>query len=124
VEKINYDEFDKEVVELCKAMNKIPGIQTIDSCCGHGKDYFRIFFTVEDIETLNHFMWAGCYRWWNWRNGFRVQICDGDVNRDLGILKLQLESYEIGEDAYKEVYKMTEGINNFIEEWMKKEKKK
>ena len=113
---INYKELDEEVVELCKAMNKVPGIKTTESCCGHGKDYFRIFFTVDSIETLNHFMWAGCYRWWNWRNGFRIQIYDGDVNRDSGILKLQLESYKIGEPAYKEAYEMAKGMNDWVGE--------
>jgi len=43
---------DKEVVPLCTALNKIPGVQTLESCCGHGKGNFRIFFYCDDMETL------------------------------------------------------------------------
>lgn len=43
---------DKECIALCDAMNLIPGITTIESCCGHGKEPYRIFFVVEDFEDL------------------------------------------------------------------------
>lgn len=29
-------DLDKECLELCVAMNKLPGIRTTNSCCGHG----------------------------------------------------------------------------------------
>jgi hypothetical protein len=47
---MNYKKFDKEVVVLCKAMNRINGIRTIDSCCGHGKTPFHIYFKATDIN--------------------------------------------------------------------------
>jgi hypothetical protein len=43
---------DPEVVSLCGALNKIPGIETIASCCGHGYAAFRIYFVAESIENL------------------------------------------------------------------------
>ena len=35
--KIPYAEIDEDIVDLCKALNSIDGIQTLFSCSGHGK---------------------------------------------------------------------------------------
>ena len=43
---------DKECVKLCEALNGINGIQTIESCCGHGKDSFLIWFEAKKVEDL------------------------------------------------------------------------
>ena len=54
-------DLDKECLELCVAMNKLPGIRTTNSCCGHGDQpertgftphAFWIFFAVDDPECL------------------------------------------------------------------------
>ncbi|MDD5517889.1 MAG: hypothetical protein PHV98_00875 [Candidatus Omnitrophica bacterium] len=49
---MDMNEYDKEVVELCKAMNLLPGITTIESCCGHGKRPYHIWFTAEGLLHL------------------------------------------------------------------------
>ena len=43
---------DAECISLCEAMNRFKGIQTFESCCGHGKDVFCIWFSVESLEVL------------------------------------------------------------------------
>ena len=48
----NYSEIDAECVNLCKAINKIPGLFTVLSCCGHGTLEFRIIFRVIDLNDL------------------------------------------------------------------------
>jgi hypothetical protein len=45
-------DIDHECVVLCEAMNKMPGIHTVQSCCGHGKDEFCIWFKAENLEVL------------------------------------------------------------------------
>jgi hypothetical protein len=48
-----YDQWmDSECVPLCDALNNLPGIETFESCCGHGKSPFMIFFIAEGIEDL------------------------------------------------------------------------
>jgi hypothetical protein len=47
-----YDGMDIECIAICEAINLIPDIRTIDSCCGHGERPFRIWFTVNDLEQL------------------------------------------------------------------------
>ena len=51
------DGMDKECIELCKAINSIPGLQTTESCCGHKENPFRIFFKVTDLKYLPHLLY-------------------------------------------------------------------
>lgn len=43
---------DKECINLCRALNRLEGITTIDSCCGHGKHNYHIFFIAKNLEYL------------------------------------------------------------------------
>ena len=43
---------DIECIPLCDAINKLPGLRTTDSCCGHNKKPFNIWFEAEDLKYL------------------------------------------------------------------------
>ena len=43
---------DKDCIDLCKALNRIPGIMTVESCCGHGRTNYHIFFLAKSLEGL------------------------------------------------------------------------
>lgn len=43
---------DPECIEICDALNEIPGITTEASCCGHGKYEFRVWFKAADLSPL------------------------------------------------------------------------
>jgi hypothetical protein len=45
-------DMDNECINICKAMNALPGIRTTESCCGHGADPFRIWFEADDLGSL------------------------------------------------------------------------
>ena len=45
-------DLDKECLSLCVALNKMPGIRTTESCCGHGQQPYRIFFQPDNLESL------------------------------------------------------------------------
>lgn len=50
---MKYDsKMDPQCVELCDALNCIPGIETVESCCGHGKFRFSVWFRVTDPSSL------------------------------------------------------------------------
>ena len=54
---------DIECILLCDAINKLPRIQTTESCCGHGKEEFRVWFTVEELKYLPPLLYYfdGCH---------------------------------------------------------------
>ena len=52
---MKYDRtMDIQCIPLCDALNGIKGIQTIESCCGHGITPFRIWFFAENLQVLPH----------------------------------------------------------------------
>lgn len=46
-------DMDVECVALCNVLNTLPGIETRESCCGHLKDRYSIWFHCENIDTLS-----------------------------------------------------------------------
>ena len=48
-QSIKYDSMmDDECIGLCDALNRIPGIRTLESCCGHGRHGFWVWFTITE----------------------------------------------------------------------------
>ena len=45
-------DMDPECVALCVAINKLPGLRTTESCCGHGKHGFWIWLVADDVASL------------------------------------------------------------------------
>ena len=43
---------DPECINLTDAINRIQGLYTTESCCGHGKRRFRIWFKVDSDLDL------------------------------------------------------------------------
>ena len=46
------DDMDKECIDLCVKLNNLSHVTTIESCCGHLKDNYRIFFECDDFVRL------------------------------------------------------------------------
>ena len=68
---------DKEVVPLVDAMNARKGIVTVESCCGHGEDPFRIWFYAESVDTVRPlFEFVSTRR--GWRITFEEHNSEGD----------------------------------------------
>jgi hypothetical protein len=62
-------DMDPECISLCDAINLIIGIETYESCSGHNKTPFRIWFTACDISLLPDLLYwfngchSGYYQW-------------------------------------------------------------
>jgi hypothetical protein len=57
-ENLDYSKIDRECANLCRAINEIPGICTIESCSGHGKWEFQVYFFVTHLSNLS--LLLGC----------------------------------------------------------------
>lgn len=103
---------DKECINICEAMNKLPGIETTESCCGHNKYPYRIFFHVDHLDALPALVYhfAGCHCGnYNWNI-----IAKTDCS--MRPISFMAEG-PIGEEAYQSA----EYIAKIIEEYMKEE---
>jgi len=44
----------RKLARPSEALNRLPGIRTNESCCGHGTGPFRVFFLARDLGALKH----------------------------------------------------------------------
>lgn len=46
-------DMDNECIELCNLLNILPGVTTFESCCGHCRNPYNIWFFCNNINTLS-----------------------------------------------------------------------
>lgn len=103
--KLEYDEqMDAECIDLCNAMNSLPGIVTMESCCGHSSSPYHIFFRVTNSKEGLFFL-TRCvdHRYWKYGYLWKIHLLVGDsVHEDgeLPITYLLTSDPIVGEDAY------------------------
>lgn len=113
-EKMDYGEkMDSECVELCDALNSCPGIKTSESCCGHGKTPFRVWFSVECPLTGLFFVTRCCdRRYWEHGHEWSLTLSVGDLMKDdvlpIGFL---LQSAVLGEEANLQAIDLVRNMN-------------
>ena len=117
------DDMDKECVPLCDAINAIPGLETSESCSGHGKAPFSIFLRTRSLRNLYVLFrvldrrYVGkLYEVWAWR-------CEGtisDMEDDPVHFHVTSHSH-IGELAYEQSNVIADNILEFLrnDKWMK-----
>ena len=107
-------DIDDEVVELCDAMNRLPGIQTIESCCGHDKMPFTIWFIVDDLEKLPMLLYYcdshGCLCHSGVR-GWRVEVKTDCAMSPTHFMLVGPH----GPEAYEGAKEIAKGINEFVD---------
>jgi hypothetical protein len=65
------DDLDLACVSLCVALNALPGVETVGSCCGHGRAPFRIWLKLASLDSLGTITIARCLsgRYYNYAPG-------------------------------------------------------
>ena len=48
------DDMDPECINICNAINELPCIQTVESCCWHGNHPFRIWIHIRKGYEEHH----------------------------------------------------------------------
>jgi len=113
--KTKYDKYmDKDVIPLCNAINALPGVKTIGSCCGHGEHEFRIWFMVEKRQDGLFFL-TRCAdrRYWKYGHLWKIELSVGDLfeKKQLPIY-YELHSGSIfGKRAYEQAESLVENMN-------------
>lgn len=112
----HYDCFDPECVALCRVMNSLPGITTIESCCGHGISSFGVFFRYEaspehERSGLCLLTLAQDRRYWRYGHQWKIELSISDRfwGTD-GAVTYYLESVAFGEEAYRQADNLAERI--------------
>jgi len=105
------NDIDQECVALCDAINKYPGIRTVESCCGHDKTPYRIWFRIDGLglTTLPALLY--------WFDGCHCGFCDWTVtvSTDCG---MSLPTFEIKGPvgAFSQAEAIARLINDFVDD--------
>ena len=106
---ITPNDMDLECIKLFKALNKIPGITTFSSCCGHGTNSFDIWFHANGglgiIARLVDSRYAGIYPLY-WRCELNVFESEEDRHFCFNLTSGDLR----GEEAYNQANKIAENV--------------
>jgi hypothetical protein len=103
------EDVDTEVIPLCQALNQIPGIATFESCCGHGKDTVRIWFTAETIESLQPLLIC-IDPWYGGNPRWKVRPQAVDLGPPFVVFQLYFGGRKRGQNLYTEANDLAKTI--------------
>lgn len=79
---MKYDGYmDKECIPLCDALNKLPGVRTFTSCCGHLQRNFAIWFYTDNLYSIGVIARASDRRYVTTNVLWEIKIETIDVER-------------------------------------------
>jgi len=101
---------DSECEDLILSLNKIPGIETTCSCCGHEEQPFRIWFVADSLAALPNvaYWFDSCHCG---RPGWQV-VAQTDCLK--GPVLFMIEG-PVGKQAYQDAQKIAELILNDLD---------
>lgn len=107
-----YGNIDAECVTLCDSINKMKGLKTTYSCCGHGKQPFYIFIAPEHHDNLSPlvFILNKMRQWYPFR--WHIEIVTRTEDSPLAF---RLTSAEVGEKAYEEANLLSGIIEKYLQ---------
>jgi hypothetical protein len=102
--KGNYPEdMDTECIELCDILNSLPTVKTYESCWGHNKSNYIVFFTVTDWRSISFLARCIDSRYCNWQSNWILYAYNNDTPNQ-GKFKYLLEcKYSGKEDILSQV---------------------
>jgi len=111
--EIPYSEIDWEVRELCRAINAIDGIETTESCYGHGERPCNIWLEVDSISAFNRFLYYCFNHEWKWQ----IQINMNDPILDSEKLDVMLTTNDICDEYFVQLMleNLTYRINRMLD---------
>jgi len=95
-------DMDPQCIELCRAMNEISGIITINSCCGHSKEPMWICFAAKNRSGLFKILSIVDH-------AFKCEICVVDNNKPNYFI-YYLYSYSKGKKIYNEALELAKKL--------------
>ena len=111
-EEQKYDgNMDKECIKLCDILNSIPSIDTFESCCGHLKNRYSIWFFCNDIITISRL--GRCVER-NYSDGKWELLVDSTDTHPIGVFWLRSK---VPFQSYGEMEESVNNLCNCIQHW-------
>ena len=119
-EENKYDgKMDKECIPLCDALNSLPDVETTESCCGHCKDRFRIFFNCIDTYSLSVIVRSFDRRYSGTHLEWKIELTTID-NGGYNYFLHSVEKYDDFQSMNEDISQLVENIELWSSEKYKK----
>jgi len=105
---------DSETANLCEAMNVLPGITTIESCCGQGENSVDVWFMVDgSMRGLFFLTWCVDIRYWKHGCSWSISLSVGDtMHGDVLPTIFRLSSGDVrGQEACRQASDLVRNLN-------------
>ena len=107
-------DMDKECIELCNILNILPGVTTFESCCGHCKHQYYIWFFCNSIDTLSR---LGRATERNYSDGMWEVVVDSTDTSPYGVFWLRSkETFTTPEEMMESVARLIENIKYWFKD--------
>lgn len=105
-----YDEYmDEECISLCDKLNSLSLIETTESCCGHCRSPYMIFFNCYDFIRLGKLF--RCVNR-NYSDGkWRIEVDGSDMKPCNQFMLISKEPFNSTEEMIKSVNGLIENID-------------
>lgn len=104
-------ELDEEIKDLVYVLNDL-GYVTVGSCCGHGNSNAWITIFFYDFESLNKLTKIINHKF---KDKFFLRTYYKISNSDTNCVSFNLETYNIGEEAYNDINELTNYLKLVLE---------
>jgi hypothetical protein len=104
---------DAECVDLCDTINSMKGLETVESCCGHNYQPYRIFFKCYDLSALRFLQSCIDGRYWEFGYKWRITSYISDTGPEPLTFMLESESSNLTE-IMTQVEDMIRAINHYL----------
>ena len=110
-------DMDKDCIALCETLNKLPGVETFESCCGHLMSPYRIWFWCKNFTSLAILARAFDRRYLPTTITWQIGVETGDSHPTYGFCLKSDKAYDRQADLELDL----EAIIHNIEYWKGKE---
>lgn len=78
-------DLDPECLKVCQELNKLEGVCTTGSCCGHNRQPFRVYLNL-NFKTWGHKVLTRCICKRYYESGWSVELSHSDVEPFTGFI--------------------------------------
>lgn len=99
---------DAPCIELCNLLNRLPGLETSESCCGHCKEPYMVFFRCDNLDTLTRLGRSIDRRYSDGK--WKIELDSGDSNPKNRFCLMSVEPFKNGDEMLNSVEELMENI--------------
>lgn len=105
---------DAPCVDLCILLNRLPGVKTSESCCGHCKYPYQVFFCCDNLDTLTRLGRAVDRRYSDGK--WEIVLDSGDTHPKNRFWLRSLKPFACFEEMDKSVKEIMENIEYWFDD--------